>query len=78
MGYVLSANQIIQGRLNGGKTTMGLFLDGQKAFDTVWRDGLFFKLWNTGVRGRMWLAIRGLMTQARSRVRIWSTLSGSP
>ena len=77
MDHVFSTNQIIQGRLKEGKTTMGLFLDGQKAFDTVWRDGLFFKLWNMGVRGRMWLAIRGLMSQTRSRVRIGSTLSGS-
>ena len=70
MDHVLSASQVIQGRMREGRTTYGLFLDGQKAFDTVWRDGLFFKLWAMGVRGRMWLAIRGLMQQTSSRVRI--------
>ena len=77
MDHVLSASQVIQGRLRAGTTTYGLFLDGQKAFDSVWRDGLFFKLWAMGVRGRMWLAIRGLMQQTSSRVRIGSTLSGT-
>ena len=70
MDLVLSASQVIQGRLRERTTPHGLFLDDQKAFDTVWRDGLFFKLWAMGVRGRMWLAIRGLMQQTSSRVRI--------
>ena len=26
-------------------------LDVQKAYDTVWRDGLWLKLWDLGVKG---------------------------
>ena len=29
-----------------------------KAYDTVWRDGLWYKLWDMGVKGRMWCEIK--------------------
>ena len=29
----------------------------QKACDTIWRDGLWLKLWDVGVKGRMWRVI---------------------
>ena len=31
---------LVQGRLKEDKETYALFLDVQKAYDTVWRDGL--------------------------------------
>ena len=37
------------------------FLDVRKAFDTVWIDGLLYKLFSElGIKGRMWLATKGL------------------
>ena len=35
------------------------FLDVQKAYNTVWRDGLWFKLWDMGVMGKMWRVVKG-------------------
>ena len=43
---------IVQGRLREDKKTFAFFLDIQKAYDTVWHDGLWYKLWDMGVKGR--------------------------
>ena len=39
------------------------------AFDTVWIDGLLYKLFNDfGIKGRMWLAIKDLYTDVKAQV----------
>ena len=40
----------------------------QKAYDTVWRDGLWLKLWDLGVKGRMWRVIKKMYEVSRSAV----------
>ena len=39
------------------KVTYAFFLYVRKAYDTVWHDGLWLKLWEMGVRGRVWRVI---------------------
>ncbi len=39
--------------IEGRKGYLCFFLRYSKAFDTVWHDGLWFKLWEMGVRGKM-------------------------
>ena len=53
MDNVYTLNEIVQGRLREDKKIYALFLDIQKAYNTVWHDGLWFKLWDMGVEGRM-------------------------
>ena len=50
MDNVFTLNELVQGRLRENKHT---YIDVQKAYDTVWRDGLWLKLWDLGVKGRM-------------------------
>ena len=62
--------------LERGSKVFGCFLDVRKAFDTVWIDGLLFKLFSDlGINGRMWLAIKDLYTDIKAHVLFASSLS---
>ena len=55
-----------RGRLWEGKNTYAFFLD---VYDTVWRNGLWDKMWELGVRGLiMWRVIKELYRVSRSAV----------
>ena len=47
-------------RLQEGKKTFCFFLDIKKAYDTVWRDGLWYKMWEMGIQGKLWRVIRNI------------------
>ena len=49
MDNVYTLNEIVQGRFREDKETYAFFLDVQKVYDTVWRNGLWLKLWDMGV-----------------------------
>ena len=66
MDNVYTLNEIVQGRLREEKKTFAFFLDIQKAYDTVWHDGLWYKLWDMGVKGRMWRVIKKMYESSRS------------
>ena len=61
-------NELVQGRLKEGKETYAFFLDVQKAYDSVWRNGLWLKLWEFGVRGKMWRVIDRMYESSKSAV----------
>ena len=68
MDNVYTLNKIVQGRFREDKEAYAFFLDVQKAYDTVWRDGLWLKLWDMGVKGRMWRVIKKMYEASRSTV----------
>lgn len=47
------------------RRTYACFIDLRKAYDSVWRAGLWRILWDMGVRGRMWRALKGLYAVVR-------------
>jgi hypothetical protein len=44
------------------------FLDARRAYDTVWRDGLLFKLAQAGIRGRMFSVLHSMLSRTTRRV----------
>lgn len=61
--------------LDMGEKCLGVFLDLQKAFDTVSVEVLLTKLENVGVRGVAWLWFRDYLTNRKQRVRVGSVYS---
>jgi hypothetical protein len=51
------------------------FLDIRKAYDTVWRDGLFYKLKAKGIKGKSWRTLYDLFGKSTSTVRVAGTVS---
>ena len=51
MDNVYTLNEIGHDRLKENKKTYAYFLDIRKAYDSVWCDGLWYKLWDMGVCG---------------------------
>jgi hypothetical protein len=67
--HIYTLSQVLRGRLRQGKATCAFFLDLKKAYDTVWRDGLLYKLWNRGIRGKAWQYIRSTYATTSRAVR---------
>ena len=68
MDNVYTLTEIVQGRFREDKDMYSLFVDVQKAYDTVWRGILWLKLWDMGVKGRMWRVIKKMYEASRSTV----------
>ena len=65
---VYTLNELVQGCLREDKQTYAFFLDIRKAYDTVQHDGLWYKLWDMGVKGKMWWIIKDMYKESRSVV----------
>jgi hypothetical protein len=64
-------------RTSQGKLTYVLFHDIKKAYDTVWLDGLLYKLHHKGVQGQMWRMIKNMYNSARSAPRLEGVMGES-
>ena len=62
--FVLS--RIIENRNN--RETFCCFIDLKKAYDRVWRDGLWKALFEEGIRGKMWRVLKSLYKSTLSKI----------
>ena len=62
-------------RRKEGLPTYVYFVDFRKAFDTVWRDGLWVRLWEMGVKGKSWRIIKALYSNVSCSVRVGDRLT---
>ena len=58
-----------------GKSVYVGLLDIKKAYDTVWQDGLFYKLYKAGINGKTWRILRQLYKGFKCKVRVAGILS---
>ena len=66
--------QIIDG-FNQKKSTVGIFVDLQQAYDRVWRKGLFIKMQNTGIHGKLYTWIKNFLTDRLIQTKVQNAFS---
>jgi hypothetical protein len=54
---LIRLQQILKFQQQKNSETYLAFLDLKQAYDWTWRDGLFYRLWEAGVRGKCWRII---------------------
>ena len=59
---LLRLTQDIYNGFNKNEHTAALFIDIEKAYDSVWHDGLMFKLKEMGISGKIWKWINDFLT----------------
>lgn len=70
-----AVTSVIEDAMDAGTGAYALFADVHKAYDQVWRDGLYLSLYAHGVRGRLWGAIQAWMRGATATTR-WQGARG--
>ena len=62
--------QIIEDAFQKKKVTLATFIDFQKAFDKVWKDGLLVKLQRSGIEGNLYRWTKSYLHNRRARVMV--------
>jgi hypothetical protein len=71
---LLSLVEIVRMKKRGGMFCA--FLDVQKAYDRVFRDGLWERVREEGVRGKMWRVLKCMYRNVQSAVRVNDVMTG--
>jgi endonuclease/exonuclease/phosphatase family metal-dependent hydrolase len=66
--HLFALSEMIRIRKSRGESTYCAFIDLKKAYDRVFRNGLWVQLWNIGVKGKMWRVLTQIYKRVRSSV----------
>ena len=64
----LAFHEILESRQAEKTKSYVCFIDFRKAFDTVWHDGLWKRLWDSGIKGKAWRVIKNLYKNIQAQV----------
>jgi endonuclease/exonuclease/phosphatase family metal-dependent hydrolase len=64
--HLLTLKEVLAGRIRAGESTYLYSTDVYKAYDCVWRAGLFHSLWQAGIKGKMWRVLKDMYRGTRS------------
>ncbi|CAB1097417.1 unnamed protein product [Ectocarpus sp. CCAP 1310/34] len=73
--HACRVGRIIQGRKRAGRSTYFFFLDVKKAYDTVWRNGLWKQLSKYGIKEKMWRVLKNMTECTKGAVMLDGELS---
>ena len=73
---VLTLQETIAYHNELGNSVYVVMLDAAKAFDSVWTEGLFYKLFHLGIEGRLWRVLRECYDGFTCQVVVNGTKSG--
>ena len=62
--------EIISSRKERNLPTLVTYIDARKAYDTVWREGNYVRLFDMGLQGKMWRQIQAMGARMKSKVRL--------
>ena len=68
--HIFVLHSVVNNRINQKLETFSAFLDLKKAFDSVQRDFLLYKLNNIGIDGKMYFSIKSLYENTKACVRV--------
>ena len=54
-------------KFNQGEITIACLIDLEKAYDSVWREGLLVKMHQQGIKGKIWAWIKDYLNNRRGR-----------
>ena len=69
--------EVIAANRDLGKVVYVAFLDIKKCFNSIWHDGLLYKLISTGLSPRIILTLRNLYRECHVKVKVHGEQSGS-
>ena len=75
VGAIFSLHTLIEHYLNNNKRLYVGFIDLNKCFDSIYRNALWFKLFNSGIQGKVLKIIRDMYQSVKSCVKHCNSFS---